>query len=126
MNLQHCLGGLWSRRSKKIGGYHDVLSVKATVTQFNDVTDRVMTTVMENKTLKSHERAAIIKKWIEVAQVSYFSLFFAGGRGGGVGGKNSFLCLGTFLKAWLELRLSDLGPNFINPVKQKSLTTCIQ
>ncbi|XP_071801756.1 ral guanine nucleotide dissociation stimulator-like 1 isoform X2 [Asterias amurensis] len=69
VNLQHCLGGLWSRRSKKIGGYHDVLSVKATVTQFNDVTDRVMTTVMENKTLKSHERAAIIKKWIEVAQV---------------------------------------------------------
>ncbi|XP_038045756.1 ral guanine nucleotide dissociation stimulator-like isoform X2 [Patiria miniata] len=69
VNLQHCLGGMWSRRSKKIDSYHDVASVKATVTQFNDVSNRVMTTVIEDKTMKPHDRAAIIKKWIEVAQV---------------------------------------------------------
>ncbi|XP_022084342.1 ral guanine nucleotide dissociation stimulator-like isoform X2 [Acanthaster planci] len=69
VNLQHCLGGMWSQRDKTKTSFNDVASVKATVTQFNDVCNRVMTTVIEDKTLRSHDRAAIIKKWIEVAQV---------------------------------------------------------
>lgn len=69
VNPQHCIGSIWSRRDKKSCDV-DTYSVKATINQFNEVLNRVMSTVLWDKSLGSSSRAKIICKWIEVAQVS--------------------------------------------------------
>ncbi|XP_072176929.1 ral guanine nucleotide dissociation stimulator-like 1 [Diadema setosum] len=63
---QHCLGSIWSRRDKKRGV--DPVTVIATVNQFNDITMKVMSTILEDRALRPLVRASIITKWIEVAQ----------------------------------------------------------
>eukprot|EP00057_Strongylocentrotus_purpuratus_P009101 XP_011663575.1 PREDICTED: ral guanine nucleotide dissociation stimulator-like 1 isoform X2 [Strongylocentrotus purpuratus] len=63
---QHCLGSIWSRRDKKHGV--DPMTVAATVNQFNDITMKVMSTILEEKSLRPMTRGLIITKWIDVAQ----------------------------------------------------------
>lgn len=63
----HCLGSVWSRRDKK---RVDAPSVYATVNQFNAVSYRVIATVLKRPDVKRIERAKIIEKWINIAQVS--------------------------------------------------------
>ncbi|XP_044001145.1 ral guanine nucleotide dissociation stimulator isoform X2 [Aphidius gifuensis] len=59
-----CLGAVWSRRDRS----HDAATVLATVNQFNDVSLRVISTILNETTLKSQERAKIIETWIDIAQ----------------------------------------------------------
>ncbi|XP_029999031.1 ral guanine nucleotide dissociation stimulator-like [Sphaeramia orbicularis] len=47
----HCLGGIWSQRDKK-GKEHLAPTIRATVAQFNSVTNCVITTCLSNPTLK--------------------------------------------------------------------------
>ncbi|XP_041482177.1 ral guanine nucleotide dissociation stimulator-like 1 isoform X2 [Lytechinus variegatus] len=63
---QHCLGSIWSRRDKKHGV--DPTTVAATVDQFNDITMKVMSTILEDKLLRPITRGLVISKWIDVAQ----------------------------------------------------------
>ncbi|XP_007898522.1 ral guanine nucleotide dissociation stimulator isoform X3 [Callorhinchus milii] len=63
----HCLGSIWSQRDKK-GKEHLAPSIRATVTQFNRVTNCVIATCLSDKTLKPQQRAKIIERWIEVAR----------------------------------------------------------
>ncbi|XP_064616076.1 ral guanine nucleotide dissociation stimulator-like 1 isoform X2 [Liolophura sinensis] len=62
----HCLGAIWSRRNKK--GRSEVNSVSATIDQFNGVSLRVISTVLQSHDLKPAQRAKIIQKWIDIAQ----------------------------------------------------------
>lgn len=59
-----CLGAVWSRRDRS----NDAATVLATVNQFNDVSFRVISTILNETTLKSQERAKIIETWIDIAQ----------------------------------------------------------
>lgn len=63
----HCLGAVWSNRDKK---EVDTPSVLATVNQFNAVSYRVIATILKNPELKSSQRAKIIIRWLNIAQVS--------------------------------------------------------
>ncbi|XP_051893370.1 ral guanine nucleotide dissociation stimulator-like isoform X5 [Pristis pectinata] len=63
----HCLGSIWSQRDKK-GKEHVAPTIRATVTQFNRVTNCVIATCLSDKTLKPQQRAKIIERWIEVAR----------------------------------------------------------
>uniref|UniRef100_A0A8C9WCF9 Ral guanine nucleotide dissociation stimulator n=1 Tax=Scleropages formosus TaxID=113540 RepID=A0A8C9WCF9_SCLFO len=63
----HCLGSIWSQRDKK-GKEHLAPSVRATVAQFNRVTNCVIATCLEERALKPAQRAKIIERWIEVAR----------------------------------------------------------
>lgn len=74
VNPQHCLGSIWSRRDKKSRS-PNVSSVKATVNQFNSVCNCVMTTVLSDTGMSPHDRAKLLCKWIETAQVSIFTRF---------------------------------------------------
>ncbi|XP_071822071.1 ral guanine nucleotide dissociation stimulator-like 1 isoform X2 [Apostichopus japonicus] len=67
VNPQHCIGSIWSRRDKKSCDV-DTYSVRATINQFNEVLNRVMSTVLWDKSLSPSSRAKIICKWIAVAQ----------------------------------------------------------
>lgn len=67
----HCLGSVWSRRDKKRGGH--AASVYKTVNQFNAVSYRVIATILKNPSLCLEERAVIIEKWIDIAQVGVAS-----------------------------------------------------
>ncbi|XP_078082414.1 ral guanine nucleotide dissociation stimulator-like isoform X1 [Mustelus asterias] len=63
----HCLGSIWSQRDKK-GKEHLAPTIRATVTQFNRVTNCVIATCLSDKTLKPQQRAKVIERWIEVAR----------------------------------------------------------
>uniref|UniRef100_A0A182NV68 Ras-GEF domain-containing protein n=1 Tax=Anopheles dirus TaxID=7168 RepID=A0A182NV68_9DIPT len=58
-----CLGAIWSNRDK-----HESSSVLATVTQFNAVSFRVISSVLIEPRLKPQERALLISTWIDIAQ----------------------------------------------------------
>ena len=68
----HCLGGIWSQRDKK-GKEHLAPTIRATVAQFNSVTNCVITTCLSNPTLKPNQRARLLERWIDVARVSAFT-----------------------------------------------------
>lgn len=75
----HCLGGIWSQRDKK-GKEHLAPTIRATVAQFNSVTNCVITTCLSNPTLKPNQRARLLERWIDVARVSnrrrlYFTVY---------------------------------------------------
>ncbi|XP_059500509.1 ral guanine nucleotide dissociation stimulator-like 1 [Stegostoma tigrinum] len=62
-----CLGSIWSQRGKE-EKQHLVSTVQATITQFNNVTKCVTSTILRPQQLKPRQRAKIIEKWIDVAQ----------------------------------------------------------
>lgn len=45
-------------------------SVRATVTQFNAVTSRVITSVLGDLAMRIPQRAQLLEKWIQIAGVS--------------------------------------------------------
>ncbi|XP_072288863.1 ral guanine nucleotide dissociation stimulator-like isoform X4 [Eucyclogobius newberryi] len=63
----HCLGGIWSQRDKK-GKEHLAPTIRATVAQFNSVTNCVITTCLGNPGLKHTQRARLLERWIDVAR----------------------------------------------------------
>ncbi|MBN3319420.1 RGL1 protein, partial [Atractosteus spatula] len=63
----HCLGGIWSQRDKK-GKEHLAPTIRATVTQFNSVTNCVIATCLGDRALKPAQRAKVVDRWIEVAR----------------------------------------------------------
>uniref|UniRef100_A0ABM5F6I9 Ral guanine nucleotide dissociation stimulator isoform X5 n=1 Tax=Pogona vitticeps TaxID=103695 RepID=A0ABM5F6I9_9SAUR len=63
----HCLGCIWSQRDKK-GKEHLAPTIRATVSQFNSVTNCVIATCLGDKTLKPQQRAKVVERWIEVAR----------------------------------------------------------
>ncbi|XP_041854826.1 ral guanine nucleotide dissociation stimulator-like isoform X4 [Melanotaenia boesemani] len=63
----HCLGGIWSQRDKK-GKEHLAPTIRATVAQFNSVTNCVITTCLSNPALKPNQRARLVERWIDVAR----------------------------------------------------------
>ncbi|XP_042537094.1 ral guanine nucleotide dissociation stimulator isoform X2 [Dipodomys spectabilis] len=63
----HCLGSIWSQRDKK-GKEHLAPTIRATVTQFNNVANCVITTCLGDHSMKASDRARVVEHWIEVAQ----------------------------------------------------------
>ncbi|XP_077416717.1 ral guanine nucleotide dissociation stimulator-like isoform X1 [Vanacampus margaritifer] len=63
----HCLGGIWSQRDKK-GKEHLAPTIRATVAQFNSVTNCVISTSLSNAALKHNQRARLLERWIDVAR----------------------------------------------------------
>uniref|UniRef100_A0A672KWG7 Ral guanine nucleotide dissociation stimulator n=1 Tax=Sinocyclocheilus grahami TaxID=75366 RepID=A0A672KWG7_SINGR len=63
----HCLGSIWSQRDKK-GKEHLAPTIRATVSQFNRVTNCVISTCLSDRTLKPSQRARILEHWIQVAR----------------------------------------------------------
>uniref|UniRef100_A0A3P9KQ38 Ral guanine nucleotide dissociation stimulator n=1 Tax=Oryzias latipes TaxID=8090 RepID=A0A3P9KQ38_ORYLA len=63
----HCLGGIWSQRDKK-GKEHLAPTIRATVAQFNAVTNCVIATCLNNPSLKASQRARLLERWIDVAR----------------------------------------------------------
>ncbi|XP_042603953.1 ral guanine nucleotide dissociation stimulator-like isoform X1 [Cyprinus carpio] len=63
----HCLGGIWSQRDKK-GKEHLAPTIRATVSQFNRITNCVISTCLSDRTLKPAHRARILEHWIQVAR----------------------------------------------------------
>lgn len=64
----HCLGSIWSQRDKK-GKEHLAPTVRATVTQFNNVANCVITTCLGDWSVTARDRARVVEHWIEVARV---------------------------------------------------------
>ncbi|KAL1124033.1 hypothetical protein AAG570_001803, partial [Ranatra chinensis] len=60
--VYQCLGGVWSRREKRRA--EEAPTILATVTQFNAVSLRVISTVL----LHSAHRSSLIATWIDIAQ----------------------------------------------------------
>ena len=62
-----CLGAIWGKSKERpdVAG-----TVKATIDQFNAVSFRVLSTVLSDIELRPVQRAKIIARWIEIAQVS--------------------------------------------------------
>lgn len=65
----HCLGSLWSQRDKK-GREGVCWSVRATIRQFNKLANTVLASCLCPTKLRSHQRAQLLEKWINVAEVS--------------------------------------------------------
>ncbi|KAK2514194.1 hypothetical protein Q9966_015877 [Columba livia] len=63
----HCLGCVWSRRDRQ-ENKHLAGSIRATILQFNAVTNRVVSTILESKELKTQKRAKILENWIRIAR----------------------------------------------------------
>ncbi|XP_042537093.1 ral guanine nucleotide dissociation stimulator isoform X1 [Dipodomys spectabilis] len=63
----HCLGSIWSQRDKK-GKEHLAPTIRATVTQFNNVANCVITTCLGDHSMKASDRARVVEHWIEVAR----------------------------------------------------------
>ncbi|XP_039362532.1 ral guanine nucleotide dissociation stimulator isoform X6 [Mauremys reevesii] len=63
----HCLGCIWSQRDKK-GKEHLAPTIRATVSQFNSVTNCVIATCLGDRSLKPQQRARVVERWIEVAR----------------------------------------------------------
>lgn len=74
----HCLGCIWSQRDKK-GKEHLAPSIRATVSQFNSVTNCVIATCLGDRTLKPQQRAKVVERWVEVARVSRWAPRVMGG-----------------------------------------------
>lgn len=72
----HCLGCIWSQRDKK-GKEHLAPTIRATVSQFNSVTNCVIATCLGDRTLKPQQRAKVVERWIEVARVSLAPVTFS-------------------------------------------------
>lgn len=66
----HCLGSIWSQRDKK-GKEHLAPTIRATVAQFNNVANCVITTCLGDQSMKAPDRARVVEHWIEVARVGY-------------------------------------------------------
>lgn len=64
----HCLGSIWSQRDKK-GKEHLAPTIRATVAQFNNVANCVITTCLGDQSMKAPDRARVVEHWIEVARV---------------------------------------------------------
>lgn len=64
----HCLGSIWSQRDKK-GKEHIAPTIRATVAQFNNVANCVITTCLGDQSMKAPDRARVVEHWIEVARV---------------------------------------------------------
>ncbi|CAN0317939.1 unnamed protein product, partial [Bubo scandiacus] len=62
----HCLGCIWSQRDKK-ENKHLALTIRATISQFNAVTNCVVSTILKDKELETQQRAKIVEKWIHIA-----------------------------------------------------------
>lgn len=65
----HCLGSLWSQRDKK-GREGVCWSVRATIHQFNKLANTVLASCLCPPKLRSQQRAQLLEKWINVAEVS--------------------------------------------------------
>ncbi|XP_003470790.1 ral guanine nucleotide dissociation stimulator isoform X3 [Cavia porcellus] len=63
----HCLGSIWSQRDKK-GKEHLAPTIRATVAQFNNVANCVITTCLGDRNTKAPDRARVVEHWIEVAR----------------------------------------------------------
>ncbi|XP_024148448.1 ral guanine nucleotide dissociation stimulator isoform X1 [Oryzias melastigma] len=63
----HCLGAIWSQRDKK-GKEHLAPTIRATVAQFNSVTNCAIATCLNNPSLKASQRARLLERWIDVAR----------------------------------------------------------
>uniref|UniRef100_A0A2K6FNG3 Ral guanine nucleotide dissociation stimulator n=1 Tax=Propithecus coquereli TaxID=379532 RepID=A0A2K6FNG3_PROCO len=63
----HCLGSIWSQRDKK-GKEHLAPTIRATVAQFNNVANCVITTCLGDRSMKAPDRARVVEHWIEVAR----------------------------------------------------------
>ncbi|KAM4876313.1 ral guanine nucleotide dissociation stimulator [Thomomys bottae] len=63
----HCLGSIWSQRDKK-GKEHLAPTIRATVSQFNNVANCVITTCLGDHSMKAPDRARVVEHWIEVAR----------------------------------------------------------
>uniref|UniRef100_A0A3P9NXA0 Ral guanine nucleotide dissociation stimulator-like 1 n=1 Tax=Poecilia reticulata TaxID=8081 RepID=A0A3P9NXA0_POERE len=63
----HCLGSIWSQRDKK-DNKHSAPTIRATITQFNAIAACVVNTVLKHRQLRSHVRARVIQRWIDIAQ----------------------------------------------------------
>uniref|UniRef100_A0A3B3T0Q1 Ral guanine nucleotide dissociation stimulator n=1 Tax=Paramormyrops kingsleyae TaxID=1676925 RepID=A0A3B3T0Q1_9TELE len=63
----HCLGSIWSQRDKK-GKEHLAPTIRATVAQFNCVTNCVIATCLGDRALKPAQRVKVVERWIEVAR----------------------------------------------------------
>uniref|UniRef100_A0A8C2N1T4 Ral guanine nucleotide dissociation stimulator n=1 Tax=Cricetulus griseus TaxID=10029 RepID=A0A8C2N1T4_CRIGR len=63
----HCLGSIWSQRDKK-GKEHLAPTIRATVAQFNNVANCVITTCLGDQSMKASDRARVVEHWIEVAR----------------------------------------------------------
>ncbi|XP_008561784.1 PREDICTED: ral-GDS-related protein-like [Galeopterus variegatus] len=62
-----CLGSIWSQRTKK-GKEHLAPTVRATVAQFNNVANCVITTCLGDYSMKAQDRARVLEHWIKVAR----------------------------------------------------------
>ncbi|XP_078073659.1 ral guanine nucleotide dissociation stimulator-like [Mustelus asterias] len=63
----HCLGSIWSQRDKK-GKENLAPTIRATVRQFNKLTNCVISSCLSNTKLRPQQRARILEKWIRVAE----------------------------------------------------------
>nr|XP_033817008.1 ral guanine nucleotide dissociation stimulator isoform X2 [Geotrypetes seraphini] len=63
----HCLGCIWSQRDKK-GKEHLAPTIRATVSQFNSVTNCVIATCLGDRALKPQQRAKVVERWIDIAR----------------------------------------------------------
>ncbi|XP_053551526.1 ral guanine nucleotide dissociation stimulator isoform X6 [Bombina bombina] len=63
----HCLGCIWSQRDKK-GKEHLAPTIRATVSQFNSVTNCVISSCLSDRSLKPQHRAKVVERWIDVAR----------------------------------------------------------
>uniref|UniRef100_A0A8C5NUK0 Ral guanine nucleotide dissociation stimulator n=1 Tax=Jaculus jaculus TaxID=51337 RepID=A0A8C5NUK0_JACJA len=63
----HCLGSIWSQRDKK-GKEHLAPTIRATVAQFNNVANCVITTCLGDRSMKAPDRARVVEHWVEVAR----------------------------------------------------------
>ncbi|CAI5794142.1 ral guanine nucleotide dissociation stimulator isoform X2 [Podarcis muralis] len=63
----HCLGCIWSQRDKK-GKEHLAPTIRATVSQFNRVTNCIISTCLGDRALKPQQRAKVVDHWIQVAR----------------------------------------------------------
>ncbi|XP_029467136.1 ral guanine nucleotide dissociation stimulator isoform X4 [Rhinatrema bivittatum] len=63
----HCLGCIWSQRDKK-GKEHLAPTIRATVSQFNSITNCVITTCLSDRALKPQQRAKVLERWIDIAR----------------------------------------------------------
>ncbi|CAK7308119.1 Ral guanine nucleotide dissociation stimulator [Vulpes lagopus] len=64
---QQCLGSIWSKRNEP-GYEHRTCTVSATVSQFNNVANCVITTCLGNAGMTARDRAVVLEHWIKVAK----------------------------------------------------------